>query len=271
MCLTGVFDHRQTMFLRDRENRVHVRGLSVEMNRDDGLGSRCNCRLDSCRIHRPVVGLDVDEHWLCAGVLDRCDRGDKGERYRDHLISRTDASCQECQVKGARAAVHTNGFSRGAERREVTFERRHGRTEYVRRLVEHLLNRSIDLGLQRPVLRLQIYVWNHVITARLRLTSRPRSATDSVAASRITPVAPVRDVLSDRHQPHSAERCRHPMRSLSLVTTISLGCPGRAGGVGHTGDQPLLRLFINAKLHLEEISLDVRRRLGRDGCTVGTS
>src|SRR5215472_17503724 len=42
MGLRRIFDHNQIIAFRHFQNRVHVRRLAVQMDRQDSLGARCN-------------------------------------------------------------------------------------------------------------------------------------------------------------------------------------------------------------------------------------
>src|ERR1700674_74350 len=98
MGLAGVLDHDQTVGAGDAHYRVHVGWEAIEVNGDNGLGSRGDCGGDPSRVDGKRHGIDLDQHGLGARVLDGSNRGDKCERGRDHLIARTDTGRQERQV-----------------------------------------------------------------------------------------------------------------------------------------------------------------------------
>ena len=86
--LGGILQHEQAVMPRDLVDRVHVGGLTVEMDRDDRTRLRRHGRLDLRRVDIVGVRLDVDEHRPGAGPPDRAGRGEERVRRRDHLVAR---------------------------------------------------------------------------------------------------------------------------------------------------------------------------------------
>ena len=52
------------MALRDGIDRVHVRHLTIETDRHDGLGARCDLGLDQRGIDIGRVWIDIDKYRL---------------------------------------------------------------------------------------------------------------------------------------------------------------------------------------------------------------
>ncbi len=59
-------------------------------------------------IHREGDGIDVDEHRLGAGVVDRRSRGDEGEWHGDDFVACADACGEQRQIKRVGAVVHAD-------------------------------------------------------------------------------------------------------------------------------------------------------------------
>jgi hypothetical protein len=59
-----------------REQFVHVAQIAVQVNREDGLGTRRDGLFDQRRVETPGVGQDVHEHRLCAQMHDGRGAGD---------------------------------------------------------------------------------------------------------------------------------------------------------------------------------------------------
>ena len=159
--LSRVFDHHQPARSRDREYRIHVRGLPIQVHGHDRLRVRRDRPLDERRVHRVGDGIDVDEHRPRARVLDGRYRGDEGERHRDDLVAGPDARCQQRQVQRARAGVHRHRLSRAAEPGELALECRHFFAKNELRAVENTQHGLVYLGLDTAVLLLEVSVRNH--------------------------------------------------------------------------------------------------------------
>ena len=110
----------------------------------------------SCaRIHRERLRIDVDEHRPCAGVADRRDGGDEGERHRDHFVAGADAGGEQRQMQRARAGVHGDAVI-GADSSAANscFERGDFGAEDELPAVEDAGDGRLDLRLDAGVLRL---------------------------------------------------------------------------------------------------------------------
>ena len=112
-------------------------------------------------IHRVVVRIDVDEYWRRTGILNRGDGRDERERNGNHLVAGADAGGDQCHVQCARPRVHGHCFPGAAVGGELTLECLDGRAEHELRALEYATHRGVDLGLERPVLHLQIDKRNH--------------------------------------------------------------------------------------------------------------
>ena len=70
------------------------------MNRDNGLGTRSDRRLDGAGIHIEGVVRDVDEYRLQAEEGNYFDGGGKSEGHGDDLITRLELQCHQCHLEG---------------------------------------------------------------------------------------------------------------------------------------------------------------------------
>ena len=183
MRLAGIFDHRDAVAVRDRQDSGHVRHLAVEMHRQDRLRPGRDRLLELVHVHGEGPGFHVDEHRHRAGVADRGDRRDERKRDGDDLVARSDAGRQEREVKRARARVHPDRLPGAAIGREVALEIGDELAEHELPALEDVDDGSVDLRLDALVLRFQIEKRNHTVApAASSATTRPRSAMESVAA-----------------------------------------------------------------------------------------
>jgi hypothetical protein len=64
MRLRRVLDDDEAMAASDFDNRIHLCHEPVEMDRKDCFCAGCHGRFDQMRIHRPSVGVNIDENGL---------------------------------------------------------------------------------------------------------------------------------------------------------------------------------------------------------------
>ena len=81
------------------QNRVHVRRLSVEMDREDDLCPRCDPRLDACGIHREGARIDVRKHRFGAGIQNGRHVSHKGKGQRDDFIPGADPAASNARCR----------------------------------------------------------------------------------------------------------------------------------------------------------------------------
>lgn len=87
--LGGIFEDRQSVPLRHGENLVHLGGLPVKMNGDDGLRARSDGRRYLVRIDGQNIGQAVDKYGSRSPTQNGQQRSDKGIRNRDDFVTRT--------------------------------------------------------------------------------------------------------------------------------------------------------------------------------------
>src|SRR4030042_6602888 len=99
-CLGSIFNDKKFLFLGDLKKRVHISALSEEMDREDGLCSRCDLLFDFGRVH--VIGLPVDIRKDGDGseARDRSCGCEESEGRQKDLIARPDATSHQGQEQG---------------------------------------------------------------------------------------------------------------------------------------------------------------------------
>ena len=149
------------MPLCDVQDRIHVRGLAVQMHRENGLGSLGNRRLDRRDVHRESARIDVDEHRGCIHIVDRGHRCHEGEGDGNDFVATPDVGCEQRQVQGAGSGIHADTVRRLTVGRKLCLECGHFGTERELATVQNALDRGVHLVLDRRVLRLEIDKRNH--------------------------------------------------------------------------------------------------------------
>ena len=97
--LAGVLQDQQAVVAREPVDRVHVRGMAVQVHRDDrrrpgGHRSGGRGRIEAVRRR-----VDVREHRAGAGMHHGVGRGGERERRHDDLVARADARRHQAEVQ----------------------------------------------------------------------------------------------------------------------------------------------------------------------------
>src|ERR1700722_17016339 len=155
------------------------------MHRQNRLRTGSNRRLDGCRIKRERTWINVDQDWSRASVENSRDAGNKRERYRDDFVIGPDPCREQRQMQRAGAGIQSDALRRSAVRGKLTLERRNFAAENELAAFEYLGYRGVDLGLDAPVLRLQIEIRNlHWIAVSLNfLCDVTLSAAEGISGS----------------------------------------------------------------------------------------
>ena len=156
-----IFDHDEAPPLGDRQNRVHVSHLPIEVDGNDGFGALRDRGLDLRHIHRERTLIDIDEHCRGSCVLDRRDRRHESKGHGDYFVARTDSGCEQRKVQCAGAAVHSDALLGLTICSELRLERAYFRSQGELTAVKHALDGGVDFVLDADVLRLQIYKRDH--------------------------------------------------------------------------------------------------------------
>lgn len=88
--LRRIFDDDKAVFGSDGVDCIHVGGLPVEADGDDGLGLGGNFVFDLGGIDVIRRFVDIDEDRNSSQMGDHLGSGDKGERRRDYFVSWSD-------------------------------------------------------------------------------------------------------------------------------------------------------------------------------------
>ena len=108
--LGGILDHPEAMGRCDRIDRIHVGGMTEQVNGDDALCAAGDRGLNEPRVEAPVVGINIDEDRRAAAVGDGVGRGDVGHRRHDHFVARADAERGQGEVQGRGAIGGGDGM-----------------------------------------------------------------------------------------------------------------------------------------------------------------
>ncbi len=95
-----VFDDLDAVLARQFHQRVHVHGMAVDVDGDDGFGARRELGRDLLHVHLPVVGFVIDQDGRRTAVGDGVDGGDHGEGGQDDFVARLQPQGGERQVHG---------------------------------------------------------------------------------------------------------------------------------------------------------------------------
>ena len=145
MCLASILNHDQTKTRRKFQDRIHVGGLSVEVdwhNGSDGPAAAAAdelARLVGCALlfqilpqlfRIQVVGalVDVDELRKCSRLRNGFGGGDEGVRYGHDNVAGRHATRHDGEAQGIGAAADGDRMARTAERGKRLLEFFHHRT-----------------------------------------------------------------------------------------------------------------------------------------------
>jgi hypothetical protein len=120
--VSAVFDHQESMPVRQLDQRIHVTGSPGEVNRHDRARPVRDSRLHLSGIEVHGRRIDVRKHRVSAGVDDRIDRAAEGERRGDDLVSGFQTGRQQAQVQRRRAGSHRRTVAGALEFREIPLE-----------------------------------------------------------------------------------------------------------------------------------------------------
>src|SRR5262249_20003026 len=156
--LRGVLEQRHAQLAGQREQRVEVGGLPVQVHRQDRAQPRAarRRRARRPRIERTARGLDVGEHGSGAEPRDGACGGEEGEGGAEHLVAGPDAERLqgEQQRVGARAA--RDRVLRLAVGRELALERLDLLAEHEALALEDAIDGGAQLAADAGILRAQI-------------------------------------------------------------------------------------------------------------------
>ena len=100
--------------------------------------------------------IDLDQHRLRAGQLNRRDRGRGRVGHGGHTVTRPDARRAQSELQRIRAVRHTHREARAQPSGKLALKRLHLGTEDVAPAGQHALHRGVDLRRGRLVGRPRI-------------------------------------------------------------------------------------------------------------------
>ena len=121
--LSCIFDHRQSVRLCGLQDGIEVGRESKQMNGQDGARSAADRGLDQVGVEVEGIRPDVDEDGPRSRPSYRTGCGDKCERRRDDLVTRTDAERIERQQQGVRPGRAAHGGASADHRSDLVLER----------------------------------------------------------------------------------------------------------------------------------------------------
>ena len=108
--LGSVFNDRKMVLGRDRVDCRHVRCLTIDADRHDGLGLVSDGRFDLSRIHVPRRFINVDKDWLGPDEGDHFRCGNPSVGNGDHFIPGPDSEGHQSDEQRVRPARSTNAM-----------------------------------------------------------------------------------------------------------------------------------------------------------------
>jgi hypothetical protein len=158
--LAGVLDEHQLLLARERQQRVHVRRVAVEMDRQQRLRARRDRPRGGRRVDVERPRVDVDEYRGSARLQNGERRKGGRDRGGDDLVTRADAARPQREVDGVGAVAHAP--PRGARRAPAPARARRlrPRAEDEEARVEHAGDRAVELAPQRRHVRLEVHEGN---------------------------------------------------------------------------------------------------------------
>src|SRR5207245_1580008 len=95
----SIFHDEQTMTSRQRQDRIHVAGMTVQVNHYDSPGSGCDLFFNQGCIDGPSLRLDVDENRPRATIADYVCRCYEGQGGHNHFVPGCYSQGNQCQMQ----------------------------------------------------------------------------------------------------------------------------------------------------------------------------
>src|ERR1700739_1056840 len=121
--LAGVFNHDQLVTPGNPTNRIHGRGVSIEVNRKNRLGAWSDGTLDPCDVNRVSIGIRIHKNWRRPGMRNREHGSNERVDGRDDLCARSDGILANRQFERRVTGVDTHGILGSAESSELLLEK----------------------------------------------------------------------------------------------------------------------------------------------------
>ena len=155
-----VLQHFQPVLLRQRHDRIHVRGLPVKVHRDDGLGPRRDRRFDPLRIDVAGGFVRFDRHRPRPDIRHGEPRRDESVGRNDHLVSRADVPRPQHKLQGIEPVAHRNAMLGLAVGCEFRFESPGLLAKQNPPRIHHPVVSRIEPVLQLKITGMNIKKWN---------------------------------------------------------------------------------------------------------------
>jgi hypothetical protein len=120
--LARVLDHVQAVAPGDCAQGIHVRGLAVQVHRNDRSRPFRDGCTDAVGIERVGLRIDVDEHGSCTDMGDGKDRGDERVRRGYDFVTRADVERSKGELQRGETGIHADGVRAFAVVAELCFE-----------------------------------------------------------------------------------------------------------------------------------------------------
>src|SRR5438105_12604295 len=115
MGLTGILNYGEAVFLRYIQNWIHISGLAIEMDGDNGAGAGRDGPLQEVRVHGAGLVLNINKHGGGPAKANRFGGGDEGIGDGDDFVSRPNAEGEQGEPQGIAAVADADGIGGLAE------------------------------------------------------------------------------------------------------------------------------------------------------------
>jgi len=156
--LSSVFNKSEIVLTANRQKRIQIDGMAVQMDWHDCFGARSDCTLDELRVEVEGLVVDVDINGLCARVRNGPTGGYESGWGSDDLITRADVEQEQSYMESGGAAVEPDTMLCLAKTRKIFFKLDYVRPEAKGAVIERARDRGVDFLAQWPHLGRQIEI-----------------------------------------------------------------------------------------------------------------
>ncbi len=153
MRLGTILHHAQIVPRGDRQERVHVRGLAVEVHGEQDTRARRDAGFHLGDIHEVRLRDDIDEDRNAARRADGGDGGHRGVGDGDHFVARLEPESFEREEERIRTGSDAHAKSAAAPRGKLLLKCADFRSQDQHPRTQDVADGDIDLFLQKLVLR----------------------------------------------------------------------------------------------------------------------
>src|SRR5215208_743069 len=122
VCLSGIFNNKESACSCKFQNRIHVRRLPEKVYRNDRFGSLRHALLQFRRVHRECVRVHIHKHGSSFAVSNSLNRRNKSIWDRDYFVAFTNSKRQESEPERICPIAHPDCIFGAAIGRELLFE-----------------------------------------------------------------------------------------------------------------------------------------------------